>query len=149
MTAATVTDINTAPAQPLTSKEKQKADNISISLTIPESLYDKLMLDSMLSKKPVGSMVEGWIDQFVSLQNVSIGLATLMQHNPVREKIDPDVALKALSITVSKRSYSLLRMEAIRQQTSIRALLKRWIQENVKEWFCEQIEPEDMERIAA
>jgi len=149
MTTATVTEISNTHVL-VKAKDKPKADNISIALTITQPLYDKLILDSTLSKKSVSSMVEGWCDKFVSLQNVSIGLATLMQHNPVREKNNPDVALKAFYITISKRHYNLLRMEAIRQQTTIRSLLKKWIAENVKEWFYEQIEPEELqERIAA
>jgi hypothetical protein len=145
MSAATVTDITTVAAK----REKAKTDNISISITLDEDLHQKLMIDSLLGKKPVGTMVEEWIDKYVSLQDVSIGLSTLMNHNPVREKIDPDVVMKGLSIPVSKRHYGMIKMEAIRQQTSTRALLKDWIQENVSNWFYEQIEPEEWQQKAA
>ena len=135
MSAATVTNI-TAAAK----KEKAKQDNISLSVLLPETLYDKVMLDSILSKSPIGPMVEDWIDQNVSLQDVTVGLATLMRNNAVREKIMPGVTMKSLSIPVSKRHYGMIRMEALRQSTTIRALLKGWITENVKEWIFEPVE---------
>lgn len=136
MSAATVTDITTA-VQP---QEKAKSDNISLSISLPEKLYDKIKLDSMLSKVSIGKMVDDWADQNVNLQNVNIGLANLMQSNIVREKPEPGVVMKGLSIPVSKRTYSLIRMEAIRQQTTIRALVRSWIEENCKEWLYEPVE---------
>lgn len=136
MSAATVTDITTAAAK----KEKAKPDNISLSVLLPETLYDKVMLDSILSKSPIGPMVEEWIDQNVSLQDVTVGLATMMRNNSVREKIIPGVTMKSLSIPVSKRHYGMIRMQALRESTTIRALLKAWIVENVKEWIFKPVE---------
>ena len=150
MSAATVTDITTAPAKLVKSKDKQESDNVSISVTLPESLHERLMIDSMLGKKSINSMVEEWVDQNVSLQDVSIGLATLMKSNTVRKKLDPDVVMKGISISVSKRHYGMIKMEAIRQQSSITALLKGWIQDNVRDWYYEPLEPEEcQERMAA
>lgn len=139
MSAATVTDITTAAAK----KEKAKTDNISLSIMLTEELYDKLMLDSILSKVSIGSMVEMWIDQSVSLQDVTVGLATLMKNNTVREKVVPGVTMKNLSISVSKRHYGMIRMEALRQNTTIRSLLKGWIVENTREWNYEPVENQD------
>ena len=87
MSAATVTNITAAAAK----KEKAKPDNISLSVLLPETLYDKVMLDSILSKSPIGPMVKEWIDQNVSLQDVTVGLATMMRNNAAREKIIPGV----------------------------------------------------------
>jgi BarA-like signal transduction histidine kinase len=133
--AATVTDISTA-----TPREKTKPDNISVSILLPEDLYDKLMLDSTLSKRPVGLMVEDWIDQNVSVQDVVVGLASLMKNTTVREKLVPGMTMKGLSISLSKRHYGMIRMEALRQNTTIRALLKGWMIENVREWIFEPVE---------
>ena len=109
------------------------------------------MLDALLSKKSVDLMTEEWIDRYASLQDVSIGLATIMNRTTVREKIDPDVVMKGLSITISKHQHALLKMEALRQQKSIRALLKCWIEENVKDWYYEPVgeHQEWHDRIAA
>jgi len=138
MTTATVTDIATAK------KEKSKSDKISLSLLLTEEVYDKLMLDSILSKIPVGIMVEEWIDQSVSLQDVVVGLSTCMNSpTTIREKVVPGVVLKGLSIPVSKRHYGMIRMEAIRQNTTIRSLLKRWIVENIREWTYEPVDQQD------
>jgi hypothetical protein len=132
---ATVTDITT-----VTKKAKVKPDNISISITLPEDLHEKLMLDSLLSKTPIGSMAEEWIDQNTSPADVTVGLATMMKTTTVREKPEPGVVMKGVSIPVSKRHYGMIRMEALRQNTTIRALLKAWIIENVKEWIFEPVE---------
>ncbi len=135
MTTATVTDIATAK------KEKSKSDKISLSLLLTEEVYDKLMLDSILSKAPVGTMVEDWIDQNISLQDVVVGLSTCMHSAAtVREKVVPGVVLKGLSIPVSKRHYGMIRMEAIRQNTTIRSLLKKLIVENTREWNYEPVD---------
>ena len=135
MTTATITDIATAK------KEKTKSDKISLSLLLTEEVYDKLMLDSILSKIPVGIMVEEWIDQSVSLQDVVVGLSTCMNSpTTIREKVVPGVVLKGLSIPVSKRHYGMIRMEAIRQNTTIRSLLKKLIVENTREWNYEPVD---------
>lgn len=132
MSAATVTDIST--------KVKAATDSISLSVMLPETIYDKFKLDSILSKSTIRSMVEEWIDQNVSLQDVSIGLATLMNNTSTREKVEAGITMKGLTITISKRHYGMLKMEALRQQTTIRSLLKSWIQENTKEWIFEPVE---------
>ena len=67
--SATVTDITTVK------KEKGNAEKISMSLMLPVDLYDKVKLDSILSKKPVGTMLEEWLDKNVSLEDTSIDLA--------------------------------------------------------------------------
>lgn len=131
-----ITDITTVVKQ-----EKVKADNISLSLTIPETLYDKIKLDAIISKKSVGTTVEEMADKFVSLQDVTIGLATLI-NNPVKEKVDAGVAMKGLTIPVSRRHHNLIRMEALRQCTTVRSLVKGWLQDNTREWY---VEPGDQE----
>jgi len=112
----------------------EKEDNVSLSIILPEQLHDKIRLDSILSRKTVGEMVTEWIDQNVSPQDISIGLDSFTNNTPAREKAEPGVVMKALSILVSRRHYNLVRMEALRQNTTIRALVKSWIIENVKDW---------------
>lgn len=131
---AKVTDITAATATTKKDEVKEKEDNVSLSVILPEQLHDKIRLDSILSKKTIGEMVSEWIDQNVSPQDISIGLESLSTHTLVREKPEPGVIMKALSILVSRRHYNLVRMEALRQNTTIRALVKSWIIENVKDW---------------
>ena len=124
---AKVTDITAAAATTKKDEITVKEDNVSLSVILPEQLHDKIRLDTILSKKSIGEMVSEWVDQNVSPQDVSIGLETLSTQTPVREKAEPGVIMKALSILVSRRHYNLVRMEALRQNTTIRALIKSWI----------------------
>jgi hypothetical protein len=123
-------------------KEKGKEEKFSLSVSIPDELHDKIRLDSLLSRKPVGTMVEEWIDQNVSPQEVTVGLGSLMNPARSREKADPDVTMKGLTVPVSLRHYGLIRMEAMRQNVTIRALLRSWIEENSRDWFIEQVDRE-------
>jgi len=126
-----VTDITTAVKQ-----EKAKTDTISMSISIPEVLYDKIKLDAIISKKPVGTAVEEMADRFVSLQEVSIGLASLMA-TPLREKVEPAVAMKGLTLQISRRHHNLIRLETLRQNTTISTLVRGWLQDNTREWYVE------------
>ena len=126
-----ITDITTAAKQ-----EKAKTETISLSLSIPEVLYDKIKLDAIISKKPVGTAVEELADRLVSLQEVSIGLANLMK-TPVREKVEPGVAMKSLTLQISRRHHNLIRLETLHQNTTISTLVRGWLQENTREWYVE------------
>ena len=115
---------------------KTKTDAVSMSLTIPETLYDKIKLDSIISKKPVGTAVEEMADRLVSLQDVTVGLASLM-NTPVREKLEPGVVMKGLTVLVSRQHHNLIRLETLRQNTTISTLVRAWLQENTREWYVE------------
>ena len=132
--SATVTDITTVK------KEKGNAEKISMSLMLPVDLYDKVKLDSILSKKPVGTMLEEWLDKNVSLEDTSIDLATLMNHAPIREKLEPGARMKGLTVLISRQHHNLLRMESMRKNSTLRNLLKTWVEENCRDFFIEPVE---------
>jgi len=140
---------NTMSVTDITAAKKEKVDNVSLSVTIPETLYDKIKLDSIICKKSIGITVEEMADKFVSLQDVTIGLATLMNHTPAKEKVEPGVAMKNLTIPVSRRHHNLIKMEALRQNTTVRSLLKGWLQANTREWYVEPGDHEESQQQAA
>ncbi|MEN6375079.1 MAG: hypothetical protein ABFD75_09910 [Smithella sp.] len=110
-------------------KDKGKTEMISMTLKLPVDLYDKLKQGSAQSKKPIGTIIEEWADKYVSTQDVSINLATLMKHTPVRLKTEPGIRLKGLTVLVSHRHHSLIRLESLRRNSTIRDLLRYWIKE--------------------
>ena len=115
-------------------KDANMEDKITISVPLPLSLFEKVKLDAALTRKPVGEMVEEWVEQNIDPGDFNIDLETVMGTPCYREKIDPGVPMKALSIPLTRRSAALLRMEAIRQAISVRALLRGWLQENIRAW---------------
>lgn len=110
-------------------KEKGKEEMVSLTLKLPVDLYDKLKQGSVQSKKPIGTIFEEWADKYVSAQDVSINLATLMKHTPVRQKTEPGIRLKGLTVLVSHRHHSLIRLESLRRNSTIRDVLRNWIKE--------------------
>lgn len=140
--SSTVADITTFK------KDQENSEKVSLSITLPAELYERVKLDSTLSRKPVGAMVEEWADQYVSLQDVSIGLATVMKTGVTREKQEADVTYKSISVPVSRRHYNLIRMESMRQCSTIRAIVRGWMQENVKDWYVEPMEENRLDTAA-
>lgn len=110
-------------------KEKEKEEMISMTLKLPPDLYDKLKHGSTQSKKPIGTIIEEWADKYVSPQDVTINLAALMKNTPVRQKTEPGIRLKGLTVLVSHRHHSLIRLESLRLNSTIRNLLRNWIKE--------------------
>jgi hypothetical protein len=110
-------------------KDKGKEEMVSLTLKLPVDLYDKLKQDSVQNRKPIGTIFEEWADKYVSTQDVSINLATLMKHTPVRQKTEPGSRLKGLTVLVSHRHHSLIRLESLRRNSTIRDLLRNWIKE--------------------
>jgi hypothetical protein len=108
-------------------KEKGKEEMVSLTLKLPVDLYDKLKLGSLQSKKPIGTIFEEWADKYVSPQDVSINLATLMKQAPVRQKTEPGIHMKGLTVLVSHRHHCLIRLESLRRNSTIRDLLRSWI----------------------
>jgi hypothetical protein len=112
-------------------KEKGKAEMISLTLKLPVDLYEKLKQGSVQSKKPIGTIFEEWADKYVSPQDVTINLATLMKRTLVRQKTEPGIRMKGLTILVSNRHHGLLKLESLRQNRTIRELLRNWIREKI------------------
>ena len=110
-------------------EQKGKTEMISMTLKLPPDLYDKLKQGSTQSKKPIGTIIEEWADKYVSTQDVTINLATLMKHTPVRLKTEPGIRLKGVTVLVSHRHHSLIRLESLRRNSTIRDLLRNWIKE--------------------
>mgnify|MGYP000147741425 CR=1 FL=1 len=122
---AAVTDITKVK------KEKGKTEMISLTLKLPVDLFDKLKLGSIQSKKPIGTIFEEWADKYVSTQDVSISLSTLLKQTPGRQKTEPGIRMKGLTVLVSHRHHSLIRLESLRQNCTIRNLLRTWIKEKM------------------
>lgn len=110
-------------------KEKGKEEMISMTLKLPVDLYENLKQGSAQSKKNIGIIFEEWADKYVSPQDVTINLATLMKHTPVRQKTEPGIRLKGLTVKVSHRHHCLIRLESLRRNSTIRDLLRNWIKE--------------------
>lgn len=121
-------------------KETYMEDKITISVPLPLPLYEKVKLDAALTKKPIGAMVEEWVEQNIDTGDFNLDLETVMGTPCYREKIDPGVPMKTLSIPLTRRSAALLRMESIRQAISVRALLRGWLQENIRAWSVTPID---------
>lgn len=132
---ATVTNIATARKQ-----DKDMEEKISISVPLPASLHEKVKLDSVLTKKSVGTMVAEWIEQNIDPGDFNIDLETVMGTPCTREKVEPGVPMKAITVPLTRRDAALLRMEAMRQATSVRALLRGWFQENIRAWSVTPID---------
>jgi hypothetical protein len=112
-------------------KEKGKTEMISMTLKLPVDLYEKLKQVSIQSKKNIGIIFEECADKYVSTQDVTINLATLMKNTPVRQKTEPGSRLKGLTVLVSHRHHSLIRLESLRRNSTIRDLLRNWIKDKM------------------
>jgi len=121
-------------------KDASIEDKITISVPLPLPLFEKVKLDVALTKKPIGAVVEEWVEQNIDPGEFNLDLETMMGTPCHREKVDPGVPMKALSIPLTRRSAALLRMESIRQAISVRALLRGWLQENIRAWSVTPID---------
>jgi hypothetical protein len=112
----------------------------SIGVPLPVSIYDQVKVDELLSKKSIGAKVATWIDESIDPDDLSVGLDAVMNTAPIREKAEPGVTLKSLTVQLTRRHAAMLRMEALRRATSVRALLREAILANVRPW---QVTPLD------
>lgn len=127
---------------------KMKVEKVSISTVLPEDLHRRVKLEAMLNGIQVGDMVEQWIDRYISDEALTLTPADL-PNGIYREKtFDKLTKMKGLSIPVSKHHYSLLRLEALRQNVTIRYLIREWIQQNVRDWRVEKANLEEFEEAA-
>lgn len=120
----------TAPEQ----QTNDQPEMTSIGVPLPVGIYDQVKVDEMLSKKPVAAKVASWIDESIDPDGPAIDISNVMNTATTREKVEPGVALKSLTVQLSKRHAAMLRMEALRRATSVRALLREAIMANVRPW---------------
>ncbi|TLM69207.1 MAG: hypothetical protein FDZ69_00095 [Deltaproteobacteria bacterium] len=126
--------------QPAGRQERDMEAKVSIGVPMPASLYEKIKLDTALTRKPVGDMVAEWIEQNVDPGDFNVDLETVMGTPIYREKVEPGVPMKMLTVPLTRRDAALLRMEAMRQAVSVRALLRNWFQENIRAWSVTPID---------
>lgn len=129
-------------------EKKSKIFTVSVSLNIPETLHDKVKLDAMISRRPVSTMVEELAKQLVSPHDVTVSLDHLMQM-PVKEQMEPGVPMKTLTLQISRRHHSLIRLERLRQNTTISSLLWGWLREHTREWHIEPWDQDEVQDQAA
>lgn len=113
---------------------QEQPEMTSIGVPLPVGIYDQVKVDEMLSKKPVAAKVAEWIDESIDPDGPAIDLNNVLNAAPAREKCEPGIALKSLSVQLTKRHAAMLRMEALRRATSVRALLREAILANVRPW---------------
>ena len=126
--------------QEVQEQPQEQPEMTSIGVPLPVSIYDQVKVDEMLSKKPVAAKIAEWIDESIDPDGPAIDMSSVMNATPAREKLQPGVTLKSLSVQLTKRHAAMLRMEALRRATSVRALLREAIMANVRPW---QVTPLD------
>lgn len=117
--------------------EQQTTDQpemTSIGVPLPVSLYDRAKVDELLSKKPIAAKVADWIDESIDPDGPAIDITNVMNATTTREKVEAGVAFKSLTVSLTRRHAAMLRMEALRRATSVRALLREAIMANVRPW---------------
>jgi hypothetical protein len=117
--------------------EQQTSDQpemTSIGVPLPVMIFDRVKVDELLSKKPVAAKVAEWIDESIDPDGPAIDINNVMNAAPAREKVEPGVTLKSLTVQLTKRHAAMLRMEALRRATSVRALLREAILANIRPW---------------
>lgn len=128
--------IQAAPEQ----QTNDQPEMTSIGVPLPVMIYDQVKVDELLSKKPVATKVAQWIDESIDPDGPAIDISNVMNAAPAREKVEPGVMLKSLTVQLTRRHAALLRMEALRRATSVRALLREAITVSIKPW---QVTPLD------
>lgn len=106
----------------------------SIGVPLPVELFDQVKVDELLSKRPVAAKVAEWIDESIDPDGPAIDITNVMNAAPAREKVEPGVTFKSLTVSLTRRHAAMLRMEALRRATSVRALLREAIMANVRPW---------------
>lgn len=121
------------PDNPFVKKKLVKTDKTSLSLRVPIELHEQIRIDTVTNKKPLCTLMEELIDQNASLQDVQISLASLMNEAAATEAAEPGTEMKILTVAVSLRHYCLVRLEAMRQHTKVRALVNDWLEARYSE----------------
>lgn len=124
----------------LEQQTQEQPEMTSIGVPLPVGIYDQVKVDELLSKKPVAAKVAEWIDESIDPDGPAINISNVMNATPIREKCEPGVTFKSLTVSLTKRHAAMLRMEALRRATSVRALLREAIMAGVKPW---QVTPLD------
>ena len=104
---------------------------VSISVTIPASLHHQIKIQALVSDTSVREMLESWIEEGFPTGELTISPMESLSAKP-REKIDQSTPMKGLTVHVSMWHYNVIRFQAIRLNTTLRALVKDLIQANVK-----------------
>ena len=110
---------------------------VSISVAIPAPLHNQIKIQALVGGTSVREMVEAWIEEGYPTGDLTISPMQSLATKP-REKIDASTPMKGLTVHVSMWHYNVIRFQALRLNTTLRALVKDLIQANVKECTVEK-----------
>ena len=119
---------------------KPATKRMTACLVLPIFLHNQLWETSIARKTSISSMVESWIEKYVSLQDVSFGLVAAMNSTGNMRPSEPQTDSKKLTVSLSKKHYGMLKMESVRRGTSIRSVLRDFAEENIQEQLLSQDE---------
>ena len=121
---------------------------VSISVSIPASLHHRIKIQALVGDTSVREMLEAWIEEGFPTGELTISPMQAITAKP-RETIDQSTPMKGLTVHVSTWHYNVIRFQALRLNTTLRALVRDLIQANVKECKLEDAVQEEASPISA
>ena len=133
---AVPTPVTVPPSIGLGSSDDPLEATISISVTIPATLHQQIKIQSLLGDISVRDMLETWIEEAFPTGDLTISPMQPLSSKP-REKLDTSTPMKGLTVHVRMWHYNIIRLQALRLNTTLRALVRDLIQANVTGWAGE------------
>jgi hypothetical protein len=118
--------------------EVAKEEKASVSVILPLDLTQSLKLELVMRDCTAGDLLEEWIDQYVNPEKVTVSAEEIPVITRSREPINKEL-MRSVSMAISKKHNALLRLEALRQNTTIRALIAEWVRENIRELSVQEV----------
>ena len=134
------TEIERTPTTnvPTVNQAVVKEEKVSVSVILPLDLTQNLKLELVMRDCTAGDLLEEWIDQYVNPEKVTVSAEEIPVITRSREPINKEL-MRSVSMAISKKHNALLRLEALRQNTTIRALISEWVKENIKELAVQEV----------
>lgn len=134
------TEIERTPTTnvPTVNQAVVKEERVSVSVILPLDLTQNLKLELVMRDCTAGDLLEEWIDQYVNPEKVTVSADEIPVVTRSREPINKEL-MRSVSMAISKKHNALLRLEALRQNTTIRALISEWVKENIKELAVQEV----------
>ena len=126
-----------APTIDAESADDPLETKVSISVTIPATLHHQIKIQALVGDTSVREMLEAWIEEGFPTGELTISPMTSLSIKP-RDKVDQSTPMKGLTVHVSMWHYNVIRFQALRLNTTLRALVKELIEKNVKECTMEE-----------
>jgi hypothetical protein len=140
-------NVEAAPVETESTNDPLEA-KVSISVTIPATLHHQIKIQALVGDTSVREMLEAWIEEGFPTGDLTISPMQALSMKS-REKIDQSTPMKGLTVHVSTWHYNVIRFQALRLNTTLRALVKDLIQSNVKECRLEATSPVESSPISA